>query len=92
MSVVDVIYQRMKDDTEAVFESKGESEITKFYGGLNILLTGPTNLLGKCLLEKLLRECPDVNRIYVLIKVKKCEEFVTKYTKLFTDNVSMYIY
>lgn len=32
-----------------------ESEVTKFYDGLNILVTGGSGFLGKLLVEKLLR-------------------------------------
>lgn len=91
-SVVDVIYQRMQDDTEAVPEKKGDSELAKFYEGLSILVTGGTDLLGKCLLEKLLRSCPGLKRIYLLVRVKKGEDFQTKCNQLYQDNVSLYYY
>lgn len=92
MSVVDVIYQRMRDDTEAVVEEKGESELVKFYAGLKLFVTGATDLIGKCLLEKLLRDCPELERIYVLIRTKKGEDFQAKCDKLCNDSVSPCIY
>lgn len=88
MSVIDVIYQRMRDPAEAVVEEKGESEVAKFYEGLSIFVTGGTNLLGKCLLEKLLRDCSGVKRIYLLIRTKKGEDFQAKCNKLYEDSVS----
>jgi hypothetical protein len=45
--------------------------ITEFYQGKNIFVTGATGFLGKVLLEKILRSCPDVGNIYVLIRPKK---------------------
>lgn len=39
--------------------------------GKNIFITGGTGFMGKVFLEKLLRMCPDVKMIYVLMRVKK---------------------
>lgn len=50
------------------------SEVQGFYSGSSVFLTGATGSLGKLLLEKLLRSCPGVKRIYVLIRVKKGRE------------------
>ncbi|XP_023248513.1 fatty acyl-CoA reductase 1 [Copidosoma floridanum] len=91
MSVVDTIYRRMKDDIERVADEeateKAESEVAKFYGGLSILVTGGTDLLGKCLLEKLLRSCRGLDRVYVLLRVKKGQDFRDKCDKLRADPV-----
>ena len=45
--------------------------VLSFYRGKNIFLTGATGFMGKVLLEKLLRTCPDVGTIYILIRTKK---------------------
>jgi thioester reductase-like protein len=37
----------------------------------NIFVTGASGFLGKVLLEKLLRSCPDVGNIFVLVSPKK---------------------
>jgi len=44
------------------------SPITRFYSGKSILITGATGFIGKVLIEKLLHSCPDVNKIYLLIR------------------------
>lgn len=44
--------------------------IPEYYEGKNVLLTGATGFLGKVLLEKLLRSCPKVNLVYVLVRQK----------------------
>jgi thioester reductase-like protein len=48
--------------------------VIKFFEGQNIFVTGATGFLGKVLLEKLLRSCPDVENIFVLIRPKKGKE------------------
>ncbi|XP_010143957.1 PREDICTED: fatty acyl-CoA reductase 1 isoform X2 [Buceros rhinoceros silvestris] len=44
--------------------------IPEYYEGKNILLTGVTGFMGKVLLEKLLRSCPKVKAVYVLVRHK----------------------
>ena len=44
------------------------SGISDFYQGKNILVFGSTTFAGKVLIEKLLRSCPDLNKIYCPIK------------------------
>lgn len=44
--------------------------ITEFYKDKNILITGATGFLGKVLLWKLCESCPDVGKIYVLLRSK----------------------
>ncbi|XP_036139889.1 fatty acyl-CoA reductase 1-like [Monomorium pharaonis] len=45
--------------------------IPAFYAGQSILLTGPTGFLGKVFIEKILRSCPDVHEIFLLMRPKK---------------------
>ncbi|XP_071653071.1 putative fatty acyl-CoA reductase CG5065 isoform X3 [Temnothorax longispinosus] len=45
--------------------------IQNFYAGQSIFLTGSTGFIGKVLTEKLLRSCPDISTIYLLIRPKK---------------------
>ncbi|KAJ7412746.1 hypothetical protein BTVI_45408 [Pitangus sulphuratus] len=44
--------------------------VPEFYEGKNVLLTGATGFMGKVLLEKLLRSCPKVKAVYVLVRNK----------------------
>ncbi|KAE8751586.1 hypothetical protein FOCC_FOCC001833 [Frankliniella occidentalis] len=46
-------------------------DIPDFYRGRSVLVTGVTGFVGKAIVEKLLRCCPDVERIYVLVRAKR---------------------
>ncbi|EGI66350.1 Putative fatty acyl-CoA reductase [Acromyrmex echinatior] len=45
--------------------------IQDFYADTTIFITGGTGFLGKMLIEKLLRSCPDISMIYVMIRSQK---------------------
>lgn len=45
--------------------------VQAFYKDKTILLTGATGFLGRAVLSKLLRDVPDLKRIYVLMRNKK---------------------
>ncbi|XP_036139891.1 fatty acyl-CoA reductase 1 [Monomorium pharaonis] len=45
--------------------------IPAFYAGQSIFLTGATGFLGKVFIEKVLRSCPDVREIFLLMRPKK---------------------
>lgn len=45
--------------------------IPEFYAGREIFLTGGSGFVGKVLIEKLLRSCPDIAKIYLLLRPKK---------------------
>ena len=44
--------------------------IPEYYEGKSVLITGATGFMGKVLLEKLLRSCPGVKVVYVLVRSK----------------------
>ncbi|XP_043273034.1 putative fatty acyl-CoA reductase CG5065 [Venturia canescens] len=45
--------------------------VKDFYRGRSIFITGSTGFMGKVLVEKLLRSCPGIKNIYLLIRPKK---------------------
>lgn len=44
--------------------------IPEFFEGKNVFITGATGFMGKVLVEKLLRSCPDIGNIYILMRPK----------------------
>jgi fatty acyl-CoA reductase len=48
-----------------------KSEIAEYYKSKCIFITGATGFLGKCLVEKLLRSCYHLDKIYILVRGKK---------------------
>lgn len=45
--------------------------IRKFYDGADVFITGGSGFVGKVLIEKLLRSCPNIKTIYLLMRPKR---------------------
>lgn len=45
--------------------------IPEFYRGRCIFMTGATGFMGKVLVHKLLTDCGDLDRLYLLVRAKK---------------------
>lgn len=45
--------------------------IPAWFAGKRVLVTGATGFMGKVLVEKLLRDCPQIERMYLLVRRKK---------------------
>ncbi|XP_026472762.1 putative fatty acyl-CoA reductase CG8306 [Ctenocephalides felis] len=66
-------------DSEQSYEN---SDVANFYAGKNVFITGGTGFVGICLIEKLLRSCPDVSKIYILMRPKKGVEIEKRLEEL----------
>lgn len=55
----------------AAMEAPLQTSVSDFYIGKTLFITGGTGFMGKVLLEKLLRACPGVSKIYLLIRPRK---------------------
>ncbi|XP_022643607.1 putative fatty acyl-CoA reductase CG5065 isoform X2 [Varroa jacobsoni] len=53
------------------FAASKHSDIAAFFANKTLLITGGTGFIGKLLVEKLLRACPDIRKIYLVIRPKK---------------------
>lgn len=49
----------------------GFPSIPEWFSGKSVFITGATGFMGKVLVEKLLRDCPDVAQLYLLIRPKR---------------------
>ncbi|XP_025191043.1 putative fatty acyl-CoA reductase CG5065 [Melanaphis sacchari] len=58
--------------------------IKEFYAGCNIFITGGTGFMGKVLIEKLLRSCPGIKNIYVLMRHRKNKCITTRVKDMLT--------
>ena len=47
------------------------TDIPSFYAGRSVLLTGGTGFMGKVILEKLLRACPEIKAVYLLVRPRR---------------------
>lgn len=79
---LDISASHMTDETPS-----GRSQIQDFYSGATIFITGATGFLGKLVIEKLLRTCPDLKRIYILVRPKKDKEIASRVQEIFESQV-----
>lgn len=56
----------------------GEVSVPMFFTGKGVLVTGATGFIGKVLIEKLLRCCPDLACVYCLIRPKNKQAIETR--------------
>jgi|SRR5580765_1188180 len=64
--------------------------IPLFYTGQSIFLTGVTGFLGKVYIEKILRSCPDVQEIFLLMRSKKGLSLNERLEEMLNSPVSQY--
>ena len=64
--------------------------VSRYYEGKNVFLTGGTGFIGKVMMEKLLRGCPELKNIYVLIRPKKGMTCTERIDRIFQLPVSMF--
>nr|CAD7197092.1 unnamed protein product [Timema douglasi] len=67
---------------KAVSMADPGSPIAEFYRGRCIMITGATGFMGKVLVEKLLRSCPDIANIYLLMRPKRGADVMTRLDEL----------
>ncbi|XP_054158223.1 putative fatty acyl-CoA reductase CG5065 [Oppia nitens] len=46
------------------------SQINQYYANRSVLITGGTGFIGKILCEKLIRSCPQIKTVYILLRPK----------------------
>lgn len=73
------------DETKT--ESSEQSDIQAFYANKTVFLTGASGFVGTLVLEKLLRTCQDLRRVYVLFRSSKKKCLQDRLVEYFNDPV-----
>ncbi|XP_072050200.1 fatty acyl-CoA reductase 1-like [Amphiura filiformis] len=60
-------------------------DIPESFAGRSVLITGATGFIGKVLVEKILRCCPDVKKLYLLIRPGKRGDSIQKRLQQITN-------
>ncbi|XP_076256706.1 putative fatty acyl-CoA reductase CG5065 isoform X1 [Rhynchophorus ferrugineus] len=72
MSKCDLSAARNQEtNSEIIMTGSKKITIPQYFKGKKIFITGGSGFIGKVLIELLLRLCPDVSTVYVLIRPKK---------------------
>ncbi|XP_050308705.1 fatty acyl-CoA reductase wat-like [Anthonomus grandis grandis] len=87
------IYEQQGQDITAsdMVMPEEDSDIRDFYKGSSIFITGATGFLGKLAVEKLLRTCPDLKKIFILIREKKGKDVKQRYEEIFNEPTFDYL-
>jgi len=75
------------DNKQNIEIGRDRTPIQNFYAGQSIFVTGSTGFLGKILVEKLLRSCPDISAIYLLIRLKKNKSPENRLDEMFENSL-----
>lgn len=63
------------------------SNIAQYYEGRSVFITGATGFMGKVLVEKLLRSCPGVVNLYLLMRPAKGKDVKCRLQELIDNQV-----
>ncbi|XP_026322669.1 putative fatty acyl-CoA reductase CG5065 [Hyposmocoma kahamanoa] len=79
--------QNGNDPTMPNLNDVNMESVSDFYQGSVVMVTGGTGFVGKALLEKLLRSCPGIETIYVLMRPKRGLTVEQRYKELLKHQV-----
>ncbi|XP_025415733.1 fatty acyl-CoA reductase wat-like [Sipha flava] len=84
---LELLGERSFNEPREIDESEVGTPIQEFFRDGVIFLTGGTGFMGKVLLEKLLRTCPHIKHIYLLIRSKKGKNVEQRMEDIFEDRL-----
>lgn len=73
---------------QCVSTMSNDSQIVNFFKNQTIFLTGGTGLIGKLLVEKLLRTSFDLKKIYILMRAKHGKNPQQRFDDFFDNPVT----
>lgn len=62
--------------------------IPEFYNNRDVFITGATGFVGKVLIEKLLRSCPGIRRIFLMLRPKRTRTIAARVEEIKNTPVS----
>jgi fatty acyl-CoA reductase len=68
-----------------------DSIIADFFQDRSVFITGSTGFVGKVLVEKLLRSCPKIKRLYLLMRTSPSKDIATRRNELINNQVNFSI-
>ncbi|XP_023311997.1 fatty acyl-CoA reductase wat-like [Anoplophora glabripennis] len=68
-------------------DGRSLTPVQRFFVGSKIFLTGGTGFIGILLLEKLLSSCPDISKVFMLVRDKKGKDVRTRMQEFFDNEV-----
>lgn len=84
---LELLGERSFNEPREVDESEIGSPVQEFFRDAVVFMTGGTGFMGKVLLDKLLRSCPHIKHIYLLIRSKKGKNVEERLQDIFEDRV-----
>ncbi|XP_050540840.1 fatty acyl-CoA reductase wat-like isoform X2 [Daktulosphaira vitifoliae] len=79
--------ERDFNEPREISESEVGTPVQEFFRDAVVLITGGTGFMGKVLTEKLLRSCPHIKHIYLLIRSKKNKNVDQRLEDIFEDRL-----
>ena len=73
---------------QIAMDGETDSPVQQLFRGAGVLVTGGTGFLGQLLVEKLLRSCPGLKTVYLLIRPKKEKTEEKRFAQIFDGPVS----
>lgn len=67
---------------------ENKPSVVEFYNGRSVFVTGATGFMGKVLVEKLLRSCAGIERVYVLLRPALGKDVATRLQEFVSNQVS----